>query len=271
MNRECAGTITSTGNNAVVPSSSGIRFGGNHKSHWAASPGAHTSRSAGSGRRCSGRSRATFSRNHDGDPDQPTRSASTVAGISGNSASIARTRSSNGVNDVASAGARSYFGGSLDATARATVFREIPNRSAIRVFGTPSAANLRINAQSSKVITLQSLSAHFSTGRDAQFSAVTDTRRVANPTRLAYPAFRGRFNRRSGSRSWDACSAWLYDVALQPEPHSGRSLGATRLSLARGVEELFDVSRVPRATPEQVGVPCPRISCCCGAGKRATG
>ncbi len=55
------------------------------------------------------------------------------------------------------------------------MFREIPNRSAICAFGTPSAANLRINAQSSKVITLQSLSAHFSTGRDAQFSAVTDT------------------------------------------------------------------------------------------------
>ena len=62
----------------------------------------------------------------------------------------------NGVNDVASAGARSYFGGDVDATALATVFREIPNRSAICVFGTPSAANLRINAQSSKVITLRS-------------------------------------------------------------------------------------------------------------------
>ena len=174
MNRECAGTITSTGNNAVVPSSSGIRFGGNHKSHCAASPGAHTSRSAGSGRRCSGRNRATFSRNHDSDPDQPTRSASTVAGISGNSASNARTRSSNGVNDVA-AGARSYFGGAVDATAFTTVFREIPNRSAICVFGTPSAASLRINAQSSKVITLQSSSAHFSTGATDQFSSVTDT------------------------------------------------------------------------------------------------
>jgi hypothetical protein len=59
------------------------------------------------------------------------------------------------VNDVTAAGARSYFGGSVDATARSTVFREIPNLAAIRIFGTPSAANLRINAQSSKVITLQ--------------------------------------------------------------------------------------------------------------------
>ena len=125
MNRECAGTITSTGNTAVVPSSSGICFGGNHRSHWAASPGAHTSRSAGSGHRCSGRNRATFSRNHDGDPVQPTRSASTVAGISGNSDNNARTRDSNGVNDVASTGDRSYLGGSVDATALATVFREI--------------------------------------------------------------------------------------------------------------------------------------------------
>jgi hypothetical protein len=81
------------------------------------------------------------------------------------------------VNDVTATGARSYFGGSLDSAARATVFREIPNRSAIRAFGTPSAANLRINAQSSKVITLQSSSAHFSNGGTAQFSAVTDKER----------------------------------------------------------------------------------------------
>ena len=96
-------------------------------------------------------------------------------------------------------------------------------------------------------------------------------RRVANPTRLAYPAFRGTFNRRSGSRLWDACSAWLYDVALQPEPHSGRSLGARRLSLARGCGGVVRRQSCPEGHPEQVGVPCPRISCCCGAGKRATG
>lgn len=42
------------------------------------------------------------------------------------------------------------------------VVREIPKRCAIRAFGTPSAASLLINAQSSKVITLQSLSAHLS-------------------------------------------------------------------------------------------------------------
>ena len=72
----------------------------------------------------------------------------------------------------------------VDATALATVLREIPSRSAIRAFGTPSAANLRINAQSSKVITLQSSSAHFPTGRTAQFSAVTD---IICPSRM-FPA-----------------------------------------------------------------------------------
>ena len=170
MNRECAATITNTGNSAVVPSSSGIRRGGNHKSHCAASPGAHTSRSAGSGRRCSGRRRRTLSRNHVIEPDQPTRSASTVAGISGYSASNARTRASNGVNDVA-AGRRSYFGGAVEATAFTTVVREIPNRSAICFFGTPSAASRRINAQSSTVITLQSSSVHFRASLLTSFQA----------------------------------------------------------------------------------------------------
>ena len=51
MNREYAATITSTGSSAAEPSSSGIRFGGNHRSHCAASPAAQVSRSAGSGRR----------------------------------------------------------------------------------------------------------------------------------------------------------------------------------------------------------------------------
>ena len=138
-----------------MPSSSGIFRGGNHRSHCAASPGAQVSRSAGSTGRCSGRSRVTLSRNQRIDPSQPTRSAITVAGISGYSASSARTRGSNAVNDVGT-GVRSYLGGASDATALTTVVREIPNRAAIRAFGTPSAASLLISAQSSKVITLQS-------------------------------------------------------------------------------------------------------------------
>src|SRR4051812_42432104 len=173
MNRECAGTITNTGNKAVVPFSSGIRFGGNHKSHCAASPADHDNLSAGSGRRCSGRRRRTLSRNQVIDPDHPTRSAITVAGISGCSTNNARTRASNGPNDV-TAGDRSYFGGDVDATAFTTVVREIAKRSAICFFGTPSAASLRISAQSSTVITLQSLSVHFSSVATDQFSSVVD-------------------------------------------------------------------------------------------------
>jgi len=49
--------------------------------------------------------------------------------------------------------------------------REIPNRSAIRAFGTPSPASLLISAQSSKVITLQSLSAHYSPPKLSSFRA----------------------------------------------------------------------------------------------------
>jgi hypothetical protein len=100
MNRECAAVITSTGNNLVVPSSSGIFRGGNHRSHCAASPGAQVSRSAGSIGRCSGRSRFTLSLNHRIEPVHPTRSASTVAGMSGTSSSSARTAGSKTENDV---------------------------------------------------------------------------------------------------------------------------------------------------------------------------
>ncbi len=147
-NLECAAVITSTGN-LLVPSSSGILFGGNHRSHCAASPGSQTRRSAGSTGRCSGRSRFTFSRNQRTEPSQPTRSASTVAGISGVSRNRARTRGSNTVNDVGP-GIRSYRGGASEFTAFTTVVRETPNRSAIRAFGTPSAASLLISASPPK-------------------------------------------------------------------------------------------------------------------------
>jgi hypothetical protein len=74
------------------------------------------------------------------------------------------------VNDVGP-GDRSYLGGESDFTALMTVVREIPNRAAIRAFGTPSAASLLISSQSSKVITLQSLSAHFSSPKLFSFRA----------------------------------------------------------------------------------------------------
>ena len=125
-NRECAATITNTGNSTDVPFSSGIFRGGNHRSHCAASPAAQLSRSAGSTGRCSGRSRRTFSRNQVIDPNHSTRSAITVAGIDGCSASNALTLASNGENDVGCVD-RSYFGGRSDANALSTVDRPIPN------------------------------------------------------------------------------------------------------------------------------------------------
>lgn len=79
-NFECAVVIA--GNSFAAPCSSGIFRGGNQKSHCAASPGSQTNRPAGSLRRCPGRSRFTFSRNQRIDPVQPTRSPSTVAGMS---------------------------------------------------------------------------------------------------------------------------------------------------------------------------------------------
>ena len=169
-NRECAATITNTGNSFRVPSSTAIFFGGNHRSHCAASPGAQTKRSAGSTGRCSGRNCFTFSRNQRIDPSHPTRSASTVEGMSGVSLNNARTRGATTVNDVGP-DARSYRGGACEFTALMTVVREIPNRSAIRAFGTPSPASLLISAQSSKVITLQSLSVHFSPPKLSSFRA----------------------------------------------------------------------------------------------------
>ena len=63
------------------------------------------------------------------DPVQPTRSAITVAGISGVVANSCRTSGSNGVNDVGTAG-RSYFGGRSEANARSTVDLPIPRSRA---------------------------------------------------------------------------------------------------------------------------------------------
>ena len=121
--------MTSTGSNTDVPFSSGIFFGGNQRSHCAASPAAQNNRSAGSTGRCSGRNRRTLSRNQVIDPDHSTRSAITVAGIDGCSASNALTLDSNGENDVGCAG-RSYFGGRSDRTAAATVSRAMPRSRA---------------------------------------------------------------------------------------------------------------------------------------------
>jgi hypothetical protein len=90
--------------------------------------------------------------------------------MSGVCSNNARTRGSKTVNDVG-IGVRSYRGGESEFTALITVVREIPNLRAIPAFGTPSAASLLISAQSSKVITLQSLSAHFSPPKVFSFRA----------------------------------------------------------------------------------------------------
>lgn len=78
------------------------------------------------------------------------------------------------VNDVARGG-RAYRGGASEFTALMTVVREVPSRSEIRAFGTPTAGSLLISAQSSKVITLQSLSAHLSPAESVRFSSADDS------------------------------------------------------------------------------------------------
>jgi len=85
------------------------------------------------------------------EPGQSTRSAITVAGMSGASNTNARTLASNGVNDVGTAGR--YFGGRSEASARSTVALPIPNCCATRRRGTPSGTSRLINAQSSTEIT----------------------------------------------------------------------------------------------------------------------
>jgi hypothetical protein len=106
-------------------------------SHWAWSPGRQLSRSAGSLGAYSGRSNATRLRNHDAEPVQPTRSASTVAGIDGNRASRPRTRGST-ASKADPAGAREYRGGDSIRNARATVARANPSRAATARVDKPS-------------------------------------------------------------------------------------------------------------------------------------
>jgi len=93
--RENDDTITNTGGQPTTPPGNGIDAGGNHKSHCAWSPGEYMIRSAGSAGAYSGRINATRLRNHEAEPDQPTRSAITVAGIDGVCDNRARICNSN--------------------------------------------------------------------------------------------------------------------------------------------------------------------------------
>ena len=63
------------------------------------------------------------------DPVHPTRSAITVAGMSGVAFNTCRTSGSNRVNDVVTTG-RSYLGGRSEANARSTVDRPMPRSRA---------------------------------------------------------------------------------------------------------------------------------------------
>ncbi len=150
-----------------------------------------------------------MSRNHDDEPVQPTRSAITVAGISGVSANKPRTLASTAANDV-TAGVRSYFGGPSDFTALITVVREMPNLRAIAACGTSSAASLLISAQSSMVITLPMVSGcSLFTGVTVQFSSGVDSlgRRYAWRRNFAYMGLwkpGSTWRRIRDSKSWQA-------------------------------------------------------------------
>lgn len=94
IHREYPDAITSTGGTsspaATFPWPSGIRAGGNQKSSCTRPPGSYAVRPAGSAGRYSGRSSPTRSRSTVIDRSHPIRSATTVAGIVGHSASCSR-------------------------------------------------------------------------------------------------------------------------------------------------------------------------------------
>lgn len=103
-------------------------MGGNQKSNWAISPGRYVVREAGSGGRYIGRSTATLALNTVNPRVHPTRSAITVAGIRGWSASSARIASSypSAADPV---GTLSNFGGPGEANALRTVSLVTPIRA----------------------------------------------------------------------------------------------------------------------------------------------
>jgi hypothetical protein len=74
----------------VWPNPTGSSIGGNHRSCWAISPATYWVRDAGSGGRYTGRSSRTRSLSTVNPRVQPIRSAITVAGIVGETASNSR-------------------------------------------------------------------------------------------------------------------------------------------------------------------------------------
>lgn len=136
---------------------------------------------------------ATLARNKDAAPDQPTRSANTVAGIRGVPASNRRTSFSNTSNEDP-AGLRSYFGAVSAANARSTVPRETPNcfaSSRLEIFS--FAKRWRIVTQSSKLITFNDVRwPHFQLALVALFSVGVDTELADTQGALSHPDHEGR-------------------------------------------------------------------------------
>ena len=157
VTREYPHVIASTGNTSC-PSGrplapTGIGTGGNHRSHCASSPGRYSRRSAGSGGRNNGRNSRTRSLRMVNECVQPIRSAITVAGILGCSASNTRTCGST-LSTSDPRGPRSREGGTSARNAARTVLRANPNRRAISLIDTPSArCSRRTSAHSSSLIT----------------------------------------------------------------------------------------------------------------------
>jgi hypothetical protein len=153
ITREYPATMTRTGGRPSWPEPRGTSAGGNHRSHWASSPGRYSVRDAGSGGTNNGRSSRTRTFSTVKDRDQPIRSAITVAGMSGHCASNSRIRGS-AASAIDPFGGRTYLGGPSAASARRTVFRPIPSLRAIARTGIPSArCSRRISAQFSTLIT----------------------------------------------------------------------------------------------------------------------
>jgi hypothetical protein len=147
--REYPDTPTMTGSRRARPGPTGTSTAGNHRSHWASSPGRYVLRPDGSGGRYSGRSSRTRVRSTVRPRSQPIRSATTVAGIVGVPFSSARISPST-ASSADGIGRRSYLGGAVLRSAVLTVFRLSRSRRLMPLIETCSArCNRRISAHSS--------------------------------------------------------------------------------------------------------------------------
>jgi hypothetical protein len=133
---------------------------------------------------------------------------------------------------------------SSEATALTTVVREIPNRAAIRAFGTPSPASRRINAQSSKVITLQSSSVHFSSVVDRpgtmDHAVEAGAQRVRDHLRRPIPGRRYLLMETAGNTvSQIDPAAFEFSLGLSTPPAIGAKIRAADSSERRNGEVLL--------------------------------